>query len=149
MDLDFQVIQTATASGALTLAFSDDFLGPINALAIHGIGGTTAGQTVNSSILVSPSSPAGASVTGTADLALKLGPLSGASFAQDKSGLLIAGPNSTITIQDTISLGAAGSTVLSGNENLTVPTPDGGTTLALLGMAFSGCAVLRRKFARA
>ncbi len=136
LDVSFNAIYLGTGSSTLTLTFVADHLGPFSTSGLHTIGGTlTSGMTVSGAILVN----------GVPVPSLALGPFSTTSYHGSATGSPVGGPNSTITIQTTLTANGTAK-FASGDESLVIRhVPDSGTTLALFGAALSGFALLRRK----
>lgn len=137
-DLDLAFLAHSTGAGTLTITYTDD-VGPASGILVDAFGGTTTGS-VSDKVRIGEitllSLPTRGSYSGPAFSATGTAVLPG-SAANGLFPLSIS-----VTITDT------GSDVTSGDKHVYL-TPDGGTTLTLLGMALSGCAIVRRKFARA
>jgi hypothetical protein len=139
---------SSSAAGTLTLYFSEwDFTSSGGALGfLTSLGGFSA----NGSVLYETYWAAGNVALNQANLASltlstnKLGSLTGGpgSFSGDQWGVILSAPSQyTLTQKVVITHASAGTTSL--DAHLTVP--DGGATLALLGMSLIGICVLKRK----
>ena len=137
MDVNF-VAASSTPGGTLVIEFSETDFGPMapNTNYVISIGGTTNG-TLNCTTLVD---------------------VNNVLFAGDELGNRTFGPGAfacdvgapgtytspfSLTKRITIDHGAGGTLVSSGDTEITVP--DGGTTIAMLGLSLLGLGALRKK----
>lgn len=126
MDLNFSA--HSTAAGMLTLSFSDSGF-TASGTGRDAIGGTQDNGSVTDYIRVN-----GGNV-------LTLGPLTGSPFSGTATGGMTLTSADLLTLVVGIDHTAAGLT--TGDKDLTVP--DGGSAVALLGIALVGVEALRRK----
>jgi hypothetical protein len=132
--MDLNSVNTSTGGGVLTISFTDTFTTPQLGL-IANIGGTIAGSggSLLYEVLVNDVLVPGFSV----------GPFSPEAFSGTDVGIIAGGTNYTLTQRITINH------ITSGNSSFDAevhPTPDAGSTLALLGACLFGLGLLRRRF---
>ena len=129
MDLGFSA--HSTAAGSLRMTFSD-FGFTYSGSAFDHFGGTQDNGTAEDFI----------NVNGTHVPGLHLGPFGGPSFSGDASGAIALTSSDVLGLEVDITHTANGTT--SGDKELTVP--DGGSAVALLGIALAGIEGVRRIF---
>jgi hypothetical protein len=114
----------------LTINFTLTGLGPLSGGIFNGVGGTANGVSDVFQVLIN-------GVPVTTSVAYNTNPFSGA-----QQGSATGGFPSTVSIVATLTGGANGG-LTSFDDNASVP--DGGTTVMLLGAAFSGLCLFRKK----
>ena len=127
LDMDLSFVAHSTATGNLSITWSDDGY-TLSRGVIDGIGGTTDGS-VSDNVLIN-----GGAV-------LSLGPFGPGAFSGTTTGNITLNPADVIAMQVLITQNGSGSS--TGDKNLKVP--EGGSAVALLGFALVGLEGLRRK----
>ena len=127
LDMDLSFTAHSTGAGQLWVSFCDDGY-TVTGLGVDGIGGTAAGTLVDN-VLVN------------GNIILTQGPFGPGAFSGTTTGGVTLTPADLFCIQVGIFHSGAGST--TGDKHVTVP--DGGSTVALLGLALLGLDGLRRK----
>lgn len=127
LDMDLSFVAHSTAAGTLSITWSDDGY-MVSGGGVDTIGGTTDGS-VSDNVLIN-----GGAV-------LSLGPFGPGAFSDTTTGTITLNPSDIIALQVNITQSGSGTT--TGDKNLKVP--EGGSTLALLGIAMVGLEGLRRK----
>ncbi len=126
MDLAFAAL--SNAAGMLTITFSDDGY-TVNGGGIDAIGGTTAFNNVVDNILIN------------GGVVMTQGPFGPGAFSGTTTGNITLNPADLIALQ--VVIGHSGAGMTTGDKSLQVP--EGGSAVALLGMALVGLEGLRRK----
>jgi VPDSG-CTERM motif len=129
MDLNFTA--QSTAAGTLTLTFTDSGFNA-SGVGVDTIGGTQPNGSVTDNIQLN-----GVNV-------MSIGPLTGGAFSGSTSGPITLGVIDVLGLQVVINHTASG--ITTGNKNFTVP--DGGSAVALLGIALTGLEGVRRLIRR-
>jgi hypothetical protein len=127
LDMDLAFAAHSTRGGMLTINFSDDgFM--VSGVGVDGVGGTTAGTVVDN-------------IRVNGGIVMSQGPFGPGAFSGTVSGPMSLNPADLIGIEVVINHNGAGSS--TGDKHMTVP--EGGSAVALLGMAIVGLEGLRRK----
>ncbi len=119
-------------SSTLTMRFTADNLGPFSGTIVNAVGGTLGNTSASFGVTTAPGSTTVATQTFTT-----LGAFSGTTTGA------ISGPGSS-TLTLTAILVATGAGQSSFDQQVTVPVPDAGMTLALLGSGLTGLALFAR-----
>ncbi len=125
MDLSFAA--NSTALGMLTLTFADSGF-TFSGTAMDALGGTQGNGSVTDSVQVNGNS------------VLSLGPLTSNPFTGTASGGITLTPTDTLSL--VLQINHTGSGMTTGDKSLTVP--EGGSAVALLGIALAGIEGVRR-----
>jgi hypothetical protein len=125
--LDLSFSANSTAAGTLTLTFTDNGF-TASGTGVDTLGGTQANGSVSDNIQVN------------GNTIIHMGPLAGSPFSGTATGGVTVGAADVLGIQMVINHTASGLT--TGNKNLTIP--DGGSAVALLGIALTGLEGVRR-----
>src|SRR5438876_4996303 len=129
-DMDLNYLARSTAAGTLKISWSDSgFSGTWVATDLFGGTQNAPGATSLDQIFIN------------GQLVFQLGPYSASSFSASTSGTITLTPSDVLTLVVTLSNGGAGTS--SGDKNLTT-VPDGGSAVALMGIALAGIEGVRR-----
>jgi VPDSG-CTERM motif len=129
-DMDLNYIARATAAGSLKISWSDSGF-TFSGVASDIFGGTQQAGTGTSTL---------DQIFINGVLVFQQGPFTTSSFSQTSNGFITITPSDVVTLVVTLNTGGANS--MSGDKNLTVP--DGGSAVALLGVALAGIESVRR-----
>lgn len=127
LDMDLSFVAHSTATGSLSVTWSDDGY-MLSRGVIDAIGGTTDGSLSDNVLL-------------NGNAILSLGPFGPGAFSGTTTGNLTLNPADVIAMQVLITQNGSGTS--TGDKNLKVP--EGGSAVALLGLALVSLEGLRRK----